>query len=921
MYKKNFLAASIVCALSSSLISVQGYAEQTKTDEVEVIQITGIKGSLIRAIDTKREASGFVDSISAEDIGKFPDQNVAESLQRIPGISIDRSGGEGQRVTVRGFGPEFNTVLVNGRTMATENQERDFSFDTLASELISATDVSKTYSARMMDGGIGATINIKTARPFDFDGFEAVVNAKGLYEDKSGETTPQVSALMSTRFADDKAGLLISVSHQERNARIDQINNRGFLPDVDLSDIGGVENSFIQQTNDQIVDFQDRTRTGGTAVLQYAPLENLTVTADVIYSDFNVESNATSIGHWVWDTDPNIDEPSRVLETDSNNTVISFAQSARASSDLVARSFNRPTETFASGLNIDWDVSDSLNLSLDVSQSEAESKNGGNDIFAVIGFSNGGVTQVNNGKYVELQGVQELDPSAGRAHIVNREGLGIKDEVSEIKFDATWFIDAGPLRDVKFGFSNHERTKTRNDVRTDGNVLCLYCGYPMSVPSSLLSDFSASGFMSGENASNIPTSWLEINAEAYVDFLESSQAATDNDIARGNPAGTTQAVLNEFGGFQALTRPDSFAVEDKILSSYIELNFEGDLGNLPWMAEVGLRYSETETTAMGQQAYIIGLGEIPNDPTLLTRILTDELFPVNQKNDYSNVLPTFNFRLELTDDILLRAAYSQTVTRPTFGNLAPRISYDVVSPGALRASSGNPSLDPYESTNIDLGVEWYFSDASYLSAAYFSKSVDNFIVSGIRREVFQNPTTGEDVLPEDGSDPTWDISSVINSPEKLTADGIELAYQQTFDMLPGLLSGLGVMVNMTFVDSNKEIDVDNLDESFALTGLGDSMNFVLFYEKGPVQFRLALNQRDQFLQTLRNGTGGDPIYVEDYSQLDMSASYDINDSVTVFVEGVNLTNETIRSHGRFSNHVVSIVDSGARYAAGVRASF
>ncbi|MDU0353746.1 TonB-dependent receptor [Paraglaciecola aquimarina] len=919
MYNKKFLALSVACAVGSSIISIQAHAQET--NETEIISVTGIKGSLIRAIDTKREASGFVDSISAEDIGKFPDQNVAESLQRIPGISIDRSGGEGQRVTVRGFGPEFNTVLVNGRTMATENQERDFSFDTLASELISGTDVNKTYSARMTDGGIGATINIKTARPFDFDGFEAVVNAKALYEDKSGETTPQVSALMSTRFADDKAGLLISLSHQERNARIDQINNRGFLPSVDLSDIGGEENSFIQQTNDQIVDFQDRTRTGGTAVLQFAPSDDVTLTADVIYSDFNVESNATSIGHWVWDTDPNIDEPSRVLETDANNTVISFAQSARASTDLVARSFNRPTETFASGLNIDWDVSDSLNLSLDVSQSEAESKNGGNDIFAVIGFSNGGVTQVNNGTYVELQGVPELDPSMGRAHIVNRQGLGIKDEVSEIKLDATWYVDAGPLKDLKFGFSNHERTKTRNDVRTDGNVSCLYCGYPIDVPSSLLSDFSVSGFMSGENASNIPTSWLEIDAEAYIDFLESSQAATNNDTARGNPVGTTQAVLDEFGGFQALTRPDSFAIEDKISSAYIELDFEGDLGSLLWTAEVGLRYSKTETTAMGQQAYIIGLEEIPNDPTLLTRVLTDELFPVNEKNDYSNVLPTFNFRLELTDDLQARAAYSQTVTRPTFGNLAPRISYDVVSPGALRASSGNPMLDPYESTNIDLGLEWYFGDASYLSATYFSKSVDNFIVSGIRREVFQNPTTGADVLPEDGSDPTWDISSVINSPEKLTADGIELAYQQTFDMLLGLFSGLGLMVNMTLVDSNKEIDVDNLDESFALTGLGDSMNLVLFYEKGPVQFRLALNQRDQFLQTLRNGTGGDPIYVEDYSQVDMSASYDINDSVTVFVEGINLTNETIRSHGRFSNHVVSIVDSGARYTAGIRANF
>lgn len=915
MNKRNSLAIAVAGIVASAFSMHVGAQEGAGAEEELVVK--GIRASLQRSMDVKRDAAGVVDSISAEDIGKFPDQNVAESLQRIPGISIDRSGGEGQRVTVRGFGPEFNTVLINGRTMATENQERDFSFDTLASELISGTDVYKTYSSRLVDGGIGSTINIKTARPFDFDGFEAVVSAKGLYEDKSEETTPQVSGLVSARFADDIVGVLLSASHQERNARVDQLNYRGFLNNVDLSEVGGVANSFVQQTNDQIVDFQDRTRTGGTGVLQVAPIDNLTITADVIYSDFKVESDATSIGHWVWDY------ANSEFEVDANGTVVSLIQSDRARSDLVARSFNRPTETLASGLNIDWDVSESLNLSLDLSQSEAESKNGGNDIFAVIGFSNNGVTQTNNGSYIEVTGVPSLDRNAGGAHIANRQGLGIKDEVSEVKFDATWDIDSGVFKAAKFGIAGHERTKSRNDVRTPGQVQCLYCGYPINVPSDLLSDFSVSGFMSGENASNIPTGWLEIDSEAYFSFLESSAAADANDVARGRDVGTTRDLLTEFGNgsYDAQRQADSFSVEDNIFSTYLEFDFGGEIGFMPWSAEVGVRYSDTETTARGQQAFIVGLLEIPDDPTLLTRVLTDELFPVEEKNDYSHVLPTLNFRLEILDGLLTRAAYSQTVTRPTFGNLAPRISYDVVSPGALRASSGNPRLDPYESTNIDLGLEWYFGDASYVSATYFSKSVDNFIVSGIRREVFQNPTTGEDVLPTDGSDPTWDVASVVNSPEDLTADGLEFAYQQTFDMLPGPLSGLGLMLNMTFVDSNKEIDVDNLEESFALTGLGDSRNLVLFYEYGPVQFRLAQNQRDQFLQTLRNGTGGDPIFVEDYSQLDLSASYDINESVTVFFEGINLTEETVRSRGRFANHIVSIVDSGSRYALGVRANF
>ncbi len=920
--RKALLAGAAALVLGNQQAMAQSAGETTVAEIAaadenlmqDTIVVRGIRKSLTDATAIKRNANGVVDAISAEDIGKFPDQNVAESLQRIPGVSIDRSSGEGQRITVRGFGPEFNAVLVNGRTMATENVERDFSFDTLASELISGTEVYKTYSASLPDGGIGATVNVKTARPFDIDGFKFAASAKGLYEELADEITPQVSGLVSNTLADGKVGILVALSHQERNARIDQVNYRGFRTNVDLSAVGGVENSFIQQTNDQIVDYQDRTRTGGTAVFQWAPADQFQLTADVIYSDFNVESDAATIGHWV--------TPAEITSArvDENNTVVEFTHSANGATDFVARSFNRPTETFASGLDLEWQVSDTFELALDVSQSTAESKNGGNDIFAVIGFNNG-VTQINEGGPIKVQGIPELSPSLGRSHISNRQGLTVKDEITEIKLDGKWDVSAGILDSVNFGVSSHSREKSNTNVRTRGEVQCLYCGYAIDVPDQLLSPFTPSGFLSSEDTNGLPTSWLKIDSEAYFEFMESAEAAAALDEARGNPVGTAAEILTRFNGFAPQKRSDSFSIEDKVISAYTELAFSGELGAMPWSANLGLRYAETEMTASGSQVALLELREIPDDPTLLQAVFTDDDIPVSETNEYSNVLPTFNFKLNLTDSLITRLAYSETVTRPTFRNLAPRVSYDVLSPNGLRASAGNPALDPFESQNLDLALEWYFGDASYLSAAYFTKSVDNFIVSGIRQQSFTNPTSGAVITPADGSSPVWDVAGVVNSTDALEVDGLEIAYQQTFDMLPGLWSGLGIMANVTLVDSDKEVDVNNLDETFALTGLGNSRNIVLFYEKGPVQMRVAQNQRDEFLQTLRNGTGGDPIFVEEYSQIDLSASYDINENFTMFFEGINVTGETLKSRGRFANHIVSLIDSGARYTVGVRATF
>ena len=202
-YKKNKVASAVLAVLTT-VAAAPSIAETASTaKEVEIIEVRGIRGALSRAMDTKREASGVVDSVSAEDIGKFPDTNLAESLQRISGVSIDRSGGEGQKITVRGFGPQFNTVLVNGRQQATESAGRDFSFDTIAAEMVKTLDVHKTSTATMQSGGIGSTINIETAKPFAIGGFKLAGSLKGIYDGNSEETTPQASLLISDTFNDD----------------------------------------------------------------------------------------------------------------------------------------------------------------------------------------------------------------------------------------------------------------------------------------------------------------------------------------------------------------------------------------------------------------------------------------------------------------------------------------------------------------------------------------------------------------------------------------------------------------------------------------------------------------------------------------------------------------------------------------------
>lgn len=905
----HYASGCAVLALMTGLPAValaQAAPSQEPVTTVDEIVVTGLRASLARAIDVKRNADTIVDSIASEDLGKFPDYNVAESLQRITGVSIDRSGGEGQFVTVRGFGPQFNTVLVNGRTIATENPGRQFSFDLLAAELISGADVYKSSSAILQDGGIGSTINVKSARPFDIDGQRLIVSGKANYEDLSEETAGDVFGLYSNTFADGRFGALLAVSYQQRKARIDQVATNGYY----RTNVPGFANVLVPQNFDQIVDQQERTRLGVNGTLQYRASDRLLLTLDGLYNKFEVESDASSVGHFF--------SPSAFsnVTIDGNRTVTAFTQDISGHTDYITRTFNRPTEVKALGLNADWDLTDMINVKFDSSWSEATSDNGGNEVFSVIGFNNvvrwdntaGGLPSI-------IPTSSVVNPNAGRAHFATREGLDVSETVYENKVDVTFLTDNDTFTALKVGAFYQDRTKENALIRSEANVGCSYCGYAIPVPASLLTTFDPGNFLGGQ-AGNFPRAWLTFDAEEYFAFLESRAAADAQDRAVGRPVGTLAAFLAQNNGYDAIRYPDSYEIQEKIAAGYAQADFRSTIGGLEWSGNVGVRYVHTDVESNGAQQTLLDILTIPGDSTAFTTVFAPGATPVTRESSYNDFLPSLNVKVQLTEDMVARFASSRTVTRPNVTLLAPRVNFTSVRPGNLEASGGNPDLEPYKSTNFDGSFEWYYQPAGYFTVAAFYKRVENFIVSQVATEQFT-------VANASGIFPGGVANFQVRRPRNLEeADvyGLEIGFQHTFDYLPAPFDGLGVTANATFVESSTGAAVNN-GTSFALEGLGNSQNLVLFYEKGPIEARIAYNHRDEFIQTLANGTGGDPVFVKPESQIDLQARYAINDNISVFFEGVNVTDEKTEKVGLYENQFLNLTVTGARYAVGARFQF
>ena len=488
-----------------------------------------------------------------------------------------------------------------------------------------------------------------------------------------------------------------------------------------------------------------------------------------------------------------------------------------------------------------------------------------------------------------------LDTANSRAHVMLRRGWAVEDDVTQFKIDGDWDenSDTGLVK-ARFGvqYSKEEKKLTRWD--NDTGVHCLFCGYPDTpvIPGSSQYIFDAgSDFLSDVSGSGrMPTQWLAHDGEGQFAFLEQVSGQSMDAVRRNN----------------------SIAVEETTISAYVELDFEGELAEKPIYIVGGMRIEQTDVDVSGTAAPLESLSIL--DATELNQNY-GAAEAISQSTDYDHILPNIALKWEYTDDLILRAAASRTLTRPTLQSMSPAVNITTTRQGGdLRSFSGNPMLQPFTSDNFDLSAEWYYGEASYASVGYFKKEVSNFIVNTQQTITFETASGGVVQDPSTGADAVFTNTLPTNG-ENASVDGLELAWQHTFE------NGFGFIANATFADSNAELDPSDVNQVFALTGLSDSLNLVGFYESGPLQVRLAWNWRDEFVQSLTQVQGNGPTIVEDYQQLDVSGSYDITDDLAIFFEGINLTEEFVHKRGRFDNHLLLVEDSGRRWAFGVRGSF
>ncbi|MEP1448213.1 MAG: TonB-dependent receptor [Paraglaciecola sp.] len=910
--KYSAVASAVIGALisSHSVVAQQAGANE---DNIEVISVSGYRSSLKASMDDKKNASVVSDGIKAEDIGKFPDLNVAESLQRITGVSIDRNGGEGQAVTIRGFGPQFNTVLVNGRQMSSETGGREFAFDSVSANQIVGADVYKTTTSNMQEGGIGGTINLITARPFDYDGFTASVSAKGMYESLSEETSPSISGLVSNTFNDGTMGVLFSVSHEKRDVQINSIQTAGWRPGQTISNSrDGVlfTNAYIPRNWDQVIDNQERTRTNANLVLQYAPSEDITITLDGMVSKFEVDSLVTDLASWF--------EPDRVGSAtidQATGTLTSFSQdvglfvsSGNPATDLVSHTRNsRDINNSAFGLNVDWLINDALSVEFDASRSTAENDRAGKDRFNVIGIINNytfdGTGATPTVQHDGFQNGNLPDANLARLHY-NEKGNqpSFEDTITELKADFTYESGGDVFTGANFGAYYQDREKKNFQIFASQ---CAFCGYNDAAPLDRVDfrPYTANNFFTG-----LIDTFYTYDGDAYIDYLAET----------GNPI--TPELLN-----------NRYTINEEISSLYLSFDFNSDIDDMPVYINIGARYSTTNVDVEAVQSFIADV--VPtSDQTLFSNVFgpaTD----IVEGGSYSSLLPNINIKLEIQDDMVLRFAAYDSLTRPTMSDLSPATNFGEPRRQNLTASGGNPALKPFRSTNWDISYEWYYADTSLFSFALFSKEVENFITTLTGEETFtlENRADQPDFLCADQACSNLDVNDPITAQElyglqeaylvsrpqngeSARVTGFEVALTHVFE------NGFGITANATVVDSSVELGSDT-STAFALEGLGDSQNLVLFYEQDNWQARVAYNNRESFLRNIDNGFNGEPVNTETFGQIDISASYDISETMTVFFEGINITEEELVQTGRFANQIYSIEDNGSRYAVGIRATF
>jgi TonB-dependent receptor len=853
------------------------------------IVVTGFRSSLNAALGEKRNAVNAVDVILAEDIADFPDLNLAESIQRIPGVSIDRDNGEGRTITVRGLNPDFTRVRINGmETLSTTgstdssggtNRGRGFDFNTFASELFRSIKVSKSPNPSTEEGSLGAVVDLSTSRPLDYGGGLTLAGSmQGLYNDASRQVNPRIAALASYANKSETFGALISVAWTPRDIVEEGFSTVRFagnpVPAAGAAQSFTLRNAFQNEAAfpqaataffPRIPRYgvltSDQDRLGITGALQFAPTERTTISLDLLYSRFAGTRR---------------EEFLEVISF-SRNTADGIRQT-----DIVSLEVDPETRNLVRGTfdDVDVRIENRLDdLETEFKQATLEIAHEFSDRFKIRAL--GGISESDFNISQQTTIIADaLNVDGYSIDFTGRPNTPVIDYNIDVTNPANFLVNE--VRD--------RPQSTLNGFRT----LSLEGDWAMTDTVS----FQAGGswkrfsFESTESrrdrvltATTVVQPFVLTAAESSLAQLTSgAPGAAGNDRTWVVPdIDAIAARVGLFSGNFPLVRQNG-AVNDVVENDYaafVQGSLNTEIGSWGLRAVAGLRYVRTEVSSTGILAFNAPTGTQAPPPEAVT-----------VDNAYTDWLPSISVVLEPTDNLLIRANAARQMARPTLASLTPGGTFN---PFGQTLNFGNPQLDPFRANSFDLGIEWYFAPESLLSVAVFYKDIETFVTRATESVPFSSLGLPDSVLEgsPSGPDDIFNVQRNING-EGGDLKGIEIQYQQPFTFLPGVLKNFGFLGNLTLLDSEVNYGTAAAPLRDQLTGLSKTgFNTTLYYEDKKFSARVSGAYRSSFLTRVPGQNGNDIEGTRSTFNLDAAMSYAVTDKIRVTVEGINLL-DTVR---------------------------
>ncbi|OZY86557.1 TonB-dependent receptor [Cellvibrio mixtus] len=925
MFQRSALSSAItlVVAMTSQPLYAQDSTSPDNNGDMEEVVVTGIRGSLTKALDIKRNEIQIVDAIVAEDIGKFPDNNVVEALQRVTGVQVTgRGGGEVDGVTIRGLGDVSTTV--NGRQIFTSTG-RSVALADIPASLLNRVDVFKTRSADQLEGGIAGNIDIKTHRPFNFDGSKVVMAARGIYQSTSEKTDPNVSMLASNRWSSGAGefGALINLSYAETNYRDENIwigsldpynadtygvirsSEGGFQTGTDQGlssapgstlNVNGIPTEYVLLRDAMgFTDFTGkRERPAANISLQYAPDDKSEYLFETFYNGYRNQSfnslvfiNTNGASHF---RNPELYPNSNVVKTNYINNANMFTSGDGSSGH---------TDSWVYALGGKWEINDRLKVESEIVHQTSDYEG---RFFAmrtdsvrdrlVVDFNyDNGLPLVAFLDDKETPNIDESDltnPADWSMSTAYDNGPTDSGEATTFNIDADYEADWGIIKGISFGMRYDDRG-AKSKYKDQSGSCKSETGCDLSLLPGLV-NISKSGFFEGK--AYVPSQWLAADGNYLLDHSDEIRALY---------------------GFQAGGsdyQPGSiFDINEKTTTAYVQANYEFNVFDKPLDGQIGVRFVKVDTN--------MNFFENANGDGV-------DWQPIEDEASENRALKNFVIRYSLTDQLMTRFTYGETIRRPGYGDLNPARTYRPTTTGLEfgTASGGNPNLKPAESVNYDWSLEYYFAESSSLYAVLFRRDVEGFVASA---------TTNIEV--------TGNANPDLNGKYRLTLpsntsngqlNGVELGLVYFPDNLPTLLDGLGVQASVTLLDGETYDPVFDEDNNIIarttndMYGVSDtSYSIVLAYEKERFDARLSYVWRDDF-KTGFNGCCSMPggTWSASEASMDFQLSYDVTDNMVVTFDATNITDEIYKGYytdDYLYNNGASIF--ARTYALGVRYSF